>query len=138
MNKFLGELGDKDICLQKPDIAAFLVIGIDGDILLSSCDYINNIRTALADLVVALKEKDEEMSLYVEKSLFYVVAAATVSDVFNQEQKCVVGSRVSHPACLQSEFVDTVGDLIVAGDELACGKIQEVVYSIYEKDTKSA
>lgn len=138
MKKFLEKLGDKDICLQKPDIVAFLVLGRDGDILLSSCDYINNIRPALDELVAGLKEKDEEMSLYVEKALFYVVAAAAVSDVFNQEQKCIVGSCISHSACVQTEFVDTVGGLLEAGDELACGKIQEVVYSIYEKDTESA
>lgn len=136
MKKFLEKLGDKDICLQKPDIVAFVVLGEDGDILLSSCDYINNIRPALDELVSGLEEKDEEMASYVEKALFYVVGAATVSDVFNQEQKCIVGSCISHYARLQIEFVDLVGNLIEAGDECACGMIQEVVYDIYE-DTES-
>lgn len=138
MNKFVKSVGEKDVLLTKPDIVAFLVAGSDGDILLSSCDYINNIRPALVSMLEKVKEVDSEMCDYVRGSFFYVVSAATVADVYNQEQKSIIGSKVVHPICMRYWLVGTVGYLCDAGDELACGKIQEGVFEIYGQDTESA
>jgi len=68
MYNFVKSVGEKDVLLTKPDIVAFLVVGSDGDILLSSCDYINNIRPALAAMLDKLKESDELAVDYVRSS----------------------------------------------------------------------
>jgi len=138
MYNFVKSVGEKDVLLTKPDIVAFLVVGSDGDILLSSCDYINNIRPALAAMLDKLKESDELAVDYVRSSFFYIVSAATVADVYNQEQKSIIGSKIVHPVCMRYWLVGTVGYLCDAGDELACGKIQEGVFEIYGKDTEGA
>ena len=138
MYNFVKNIGEKDVLLTKPDIVAFLVVGSDGDILLSSCDYINNIRPALVAMLDKLKESDELAVDYVRNSSFYIVSAATVADVYNQEQKSIIGTKLVHSACMRYWLVGTVGYLCDVGDELACGKIQEGIFEIYGKDTESA
>lgn len=138
MNKFIKKIGKDDVLLVKPDIVAFLVVGSDGDMLLSSCDYVNNIRPALAAMLDKLKESDETAVDYVRNSFFYITAAVTVADVYSQKQKSVVGSKIVHSVCMRYCLVGTVGSLCDAGDELACGKIQEGIFEVYAKDTKSA
>ena len=81
MNKFIKKVGKEDVLLVKPDIVAFLVVGHDGDILLSSCDYVNNIQPALVGMVDKLKDSDENIADYVKDASFYITAAVTVADV---------------------------------------------------------
>ena len=137
MNKFIKKIGKEDVLLTKPDIVAFLVVGSDGDMLLSSCDYVNNIQPALVGMIDKLKDSDEAMADYVKDASFYITAAVTVADVYSQKQKSVVGSKIVHSVCMRYCLVGTVGSLYDAGDELACGKIQEGIFEIYGKDTKS-
>lgn len=140
MYNFVISVGEDDTLLNKPDVVSFVVVGRDGDILVASCDYINNIQPALAAMLekIKIKEDDEKMVEYIRNAYFYITAAATVADVYNQKQKCVIGSYVVQSACLRHFFVGNVGYLCDVGAEGACAEIQKGVFNIYEKCTESA